>query len=100
MNRTKVVTIDSLPQDSVLDIMQIADSLISKTPGVCGGKARVSGTRIPVWGLENSRRRGLSEFQILQRYPSLSLDGLRAAWDYIALNQTEIEKQISENDQA
>ena len=94
------LTPSAITQDNGPYIMQVASSLISKTPGVCGGKACVSGTRIPAWGLENCRRRGLSEFQILKRYPSLSLDGLRAAWDYIGSNQREIEKQIRDNEKA
>jgi uncharacterized protein (DUF433 family) len=46
-------------------------SRIEKTPGIVGGDARIAGTRIPVWVLENYRRLGLSEARILENYPSL-----------------------------
>ena len=31
---------------------------ISKTPGMCGGAARITGTRIPVWTLVEYRKLG------------------------------------------
>ena len=34
---------------------------IESTAGVCGGDARIAGTRIPVWTLEHYRRLGLTE---------------------------------------
>jgi len=70
---------------------------IKKTKGICGGKARVAGTRIPVWGLENARRLGLSVAEILERYPAISERELLAAWEYAAVNAEEIGKQIREN---
>jgi Protein of unknown function (DUF433) len=38
---------------------------IEKTPGVCGGSACVSDTRITVWGLVKSQRIGYSEADLL-----------------------------------
>lgn len=75
----------------------IASTPIKKTKGVCGGNARLAGTRIPVWGLENARRLGLSVKEILQRYPAVSRDSLLAAWEYAAIHPAEIERQIREN---
>ncbi len=75
----------------------VARSPIEKSKGVCGGNARISGTRIPVWGLENARRLGLSVKEILRRYPAVSRDGLLAAWEYAAMHPAEIERQIREN---
>lgn len=73
---------------------------IEQTPDVCGGKACIAGTRIPVWGLERQRRRGLADMDILRRYPSLSFDDLEAAWDYVKRHQREIDKQIRDNEDA
>lgn len=57
---------------------------IEQTRGVCSGKARIAGTRIPAWGLENARRLGLTVEQILESCPSVSAEQLAAAWDYAA----------------
>ncbi len=43
---------------------------IECTPGVVGGDPRIVRTRIPVWVLEQARRLGSSEAEILSAYPS------------------------------
>ena len=61
--------------------------------------ACVHGTRIPVWVLDNCRRLGMPDAQILSTYPSLTPPDLEAAWDYVAANREEIEQAIRENEQ-
>ena len=72
---------------------------IEKTEGVCGGSARIANTRIPVWLLENARRQGVSEVELLQDYPSLTAQDLANAWAYIRSHQEEIEREITENEE-
>lgn len=72
---------------------------IEKTPGICGGSARIVRTRIPVWTLESFRRLGVSEWQILESYPSLNASDLIIAWAYVASNQSEIDEEIRKNNQ-
>ena len=57
---------------------------IESTPGVCGGDPRIAGTRIPVWTLEQYRRLGMTEAQILASYPGLRAADLVNAWAYVA----------------
>jgi uncharacterized protein (DUF433 family) len=73
---------------------------IIKTPGVCGGDARIKGTRLSVWGLEEWRRLGWSDARILDSYPQLKPDDLEAAWYYVAQHRDEIEEAIRENQEA
>lgn len=71
---------------------------IIATPGICGGSARVHGTRIPVWGLVVGRRVGRSDQNLLRAYPGLTAADLEAAWRYVDAHQEEIEAEICEND--
>ncbi len=71
---------------------------IEHTPGVAGGAACIVRTRIPVWVLENYRRLGWSEAQILHNYPTLRAADLANAWAYVAAHQAEIEQAIAENE--
>jgi uncharacterized protein (DUF433 family) len=71
---------------------------IDKTPGVCGGEARVMRTRIPVWTLEQARRLGVSEASLLASYPTLAAEDLGNAWNYARLHAAEIERAIAENE--
>lgn len=72
---------------------------IEKTEGVCGGSARIRQTRIPVWSLENARRQGVSEAELLQDYPQLTAQDLANAWSYTRSHQEEIEREIIENEE-
>ncbi len=70
---------------------------IESTPDVCGGDARIAGSRIPVWTLEQYRRLGLTEVQILAAFPTLRATDLVNAWSYVVRNPDEIDRQIREN---
>lgn len=70
---------------------------IQKTPGVCGGQARIRQTRIPVWTLVSFRQQGASDEELLRNYPGLSQQDLEAAWSYYAENAAEIERIIAED---
>jgi len=80
----------------------IGDSFpgIESTPGVCGGEPCIVRTRIPVWVLEQSRRQGISEAQLLQSYPTLRAEDLANAWAYVRAHREEIDGQIRENEEA
>jgi uncharacterized protein (DUF433 family) len=72
---------------------------IEKTEGICGGSARIRQTRIPVWSLENARRIGITEAELLQNFPNLTAKDLANAWSYVRLHQEEIEREIVENEE-
>lgn len=75
-----------------------AFSGIEKTPGICGGSARVSHTRIAIWLLERMRQLGMSDAAILKAYPYLSAVDLANAWVYASANHIEIEAEIRQNE--
>jgi uncharacterized protein (DUF433 family) len=65
--------------------------LIVTDPDVVGGQARVRGTRIPVSVILDCLAAGLSEDDILGQYPTLTVEGVRAAAAYgAALAREEI----------
>jgi uncharacterized protein (DUF433 family) len=73
---------------------------VEKTPGVCGGNARVAGHRIPVWLLVLKKKMGRSDADILADYPTLTADDLAACWAYYQKEPLEIEQLIWLNDTA
>ena len=73
---------------------------IESTPDVCGGDPCIAGTRIPVWVLEQLRRLGSSEVDLLQSYPTINAEDLANAWAYVRSHHAEIDMQISENENA
>ena len=73
---------------------------IDSTPGVCGGEPCIIRTRIPVWALEQSRRLGISEDELLRSYPTLRAEDLVNAWAYVRSHRVEIEDEIRANENA
>ena len=73
---------------------------IERTPGVCGGNPCIRQTRIPVWSLEQARRLGMTEGEILEDHPTLRAEDLVHAWAYVAAHRDEIDRQIRENEDA
>jgi uncharacterized protein (DUF433 family) len=73
---------------------------IEASPEVSGGEARIVRTRIPVWVLEQARRLGTSEADLLRSYPTLRADDLANAWAYVHSHRDEIEQEIRENEAA
>ena len=71
---------------------------IEKTTGVCGGATRIVRTSIPVRVLEQARRLGSSEVDILRCYPTLRAEDLAKAWSYVRRRRTEIERDIAEKE--
>jgi uncharacterized protein (DUF433 family) len=71
---------------------------IESRTGVCGGEPCIVRTRIPIWVLEQARRLGVNEAEILACYPTLRAEDLANAWAYVRSHREEIDKQIRENE--
>lgn len=67
---------------------------------VMGGDPCIVRTRIPVWLLEQYRRLGTSEADLLAGYPSLRAEDLVNAWAYARAHQDEIDRLIAEHESA
>lgn len=83
-------------------VAELAESYpgVESTPGVCGGEPCIVRTRIPVWVLEQMRRQGVSESDVLRSYPTLRAGDLVNAWAYVGGHLGEIDSQIRANEDA
>ncbi|NJL64493.1 MAG: DUF433 domain-containing protein [Methylacidiphilales bacterium] len=94
------------PNEKVQVIQLLAQSLgsnwqgIEKTPRVCGGEARITKTRIPVWVLVEAQRLGYSDSDLLISYPTITATDLANAWMYAKAHPDEIELAIERNEVA
>ncbi len=73
---------------------------IESIPRICGGEPCIVRTRIPVWILEQSRRQGVSEADLLRGHPTLRAEDLANAWAYVRAHRADIDRQIRENEEA
>ncbi len=71
---------------------------VESIPGVCGGEPCLVHSRIPVWLLEQARRLGTSEADLLRAYPTLRAQDLVNAWGYVRAHPEDIDRQIRANE--
>jgi uncharacterized protein (DUF433 family) len=85
---------------SVVRDLDDAHPGVESRPGVMGGSACIVRTRIPIWLLEQTRRLGASEAEILGAYPTLRAEDLVNAWSYVRLHAEEIAREIEQSESA
>ncbi len=64
---------------------------------VCGNNARIKGTRLSVWVLENASRLGYSDADLLEQYPFIGQAELDAARQYALVHRDQIDELIRRN---
>ena len=74
------------------------DSMLVRTPGVCGGPIRIDGTRITVHRIATLYRQGQTVEEIAQTYPDLSLGQIYATLAYYHANRDEIDSELARAD--
>jgi uncharacterized protein (DUF433 family) len=73
-------------------------SLISRTPGVQGGRPCVAGTRVRVQTIAVWSNQGSTPEEIAKKYGHLSLAQVHAALAYYHANKGEIDATLREDD--
>ncbi len=71
---------------------------VVKTPGVCGGRARIDGTRVRVYNVVALHKDGASDEKIREAYPDLTPAQIHAALAYYYDNREEIDAELAEDE--
>jgi uncharacterized protein (DUF433 family) len=71
---------------------------VIKTPDVCGGRARIEGTRIRVYNVVFLHKEGASDEKIREAYPGLTPAQIHAALAYYYDNRDEIDAELAEDE--
>jgi uncharacterized protein (DUF433 family) len=74
------------------------EEMLVETPGICGGKLRINGTRITVERVAAMTEQGYSAQQILESYDHLSLAQVYAALAYYHANREEVDANLAANE--
>lgn len=70
-------------------------TLITRTPGVLGGRPRIEGTRVSVQRVAAWYKMGLNAEEIIERMGNLTLAQMYAALTYYHANPEEIEAYLA-----
>jgi uncharacterized protein (DUF433 family) len=72
------------------------DSMLTSSPGVCGGRLRIDGTRVTVLQIVTLYKRGETPEEISLNFPHVTLAQVHAALAYYHANQAEVEQELAE----
>ncbi len=72
------------------------DTMLIRSPNICGGRLRIDGTRITVDRIATLYKQGLTAEDIAQTYPHLSLSQVYTALAYYHANREEIEAVLAD----
>ncbi|MEB3336025.1 MAG: DUF433 domain-containing protein [Leptolyngbyaceae bacterium] len=74
-------------------------TLIARTPGTCGGRPRIVGSRITVQYVMNAIKAGITPEEILEDKPHLTLGGIYAALAYYYANKESLDAEFAAYDE-
>ena len=70
------------------------DTLLSRSPDVCGGRIRIDGTRVTVHQVVTCYQQGLTAEEIADQYSHINLAQIYAALSYYHANREEIDREL------
>ncbi|GAB4285203.1 MAG: hypothetical protein Fur0025_16600 [Oscillatoriaceae cyanobacterium] len=70
-------------------------TLIVSTPGTCGGRPRIAGTRMSVEAIAIYSNSGMKPEEMVTEYPHLNLAQVHAALAYYYANKEQIDADIA-----
>jgi uncharacterized protein (DUF433 family) len=74
------------------------DTLLVRTPGVCGGRLHIDGTRVTVLQIVTLYKRGESPEEIGQNFPQLNLSQVYAALAYYHAHRAEVDQELADEE--
>lgn len=83
---------------NILRLESDTDVLVAKQADICGGDARIVGTRVPIWAIIKYVQLGLSDEGIVENFPTLTKYDLEIARKYYKGHRAEIDQQIKMQD--
>ena len=73
-------------------------SLITRSPGICGGRPRIAGSGVSVRRIVGWYKSGLSPEEIADQYGHLTLAQVYAALAYYHANRDDIEADLTQEE--
>jgi uncharacterized protein (DUF433 family) len=88
-------TIKARFSKQIMQTLTDIGTLIVRTPGTCGGRPRIAGTRITVQYIVTEIMAGMTPEEILENKPHLTLGGIYAAIAYYYANKEVLDAEFA-----
>lgn len=72
-------------------------TLVTRTPGVVGGRPCLKGTRMPILQIAACYQEGMSPEQMQEQYEHLDLARIYAGYTYYLANKAAIDAELKED---
>ena len=95
LNCRSIGTLPAMGSEDTSSAVQL-DTLLVRTPGVCGRRLRVAGTRVTVNQIVTQYKRGETPEEVVQHFPHVLLGQIYAALAYYHSNQSQVEKELAD----
>ncbi len=72
----------------------VLDTTLVRTPGICGGRLRIDGTRMTVNQIVTLSKQGLTAPQIIEHYPQRTLSEIYTVLAWYHAHQPEFDQEL------
>ena len=74
----------------------VLDTTLVRTPGICGGRLRIDGTRMTVNQIVTLYKQGLTAPQIIERYPQRTLSEIYTVLAWYHAHEAEFDQELAQ----
>ena len=74
----------------------VLETTLVRTPGICGGRLRIDGTRMTVNQIVTLHKQGLTAAQIVERYPQRTLSEIYTVLAWYYAHQDEFDRELAQ----
>jgi uncharacterized protein (DUF433 family) len=74
----------------------ILETNLVRTPGICGGRLRIDGTRMTVNQIVALHHQGLSADEIVEQYPHRTLSEIYSVLAWYHAHKSEFDKELAD----
>jgi len=78
----------------------VLETNLVRTPGICGGRLRIDGTRMTVNQIVTLHNQGLSAEQIVEQYPHRTLAEIYAVLAWYHAHKAEFDRELADEGEA
>ena len=74
----------------------VLDTTLVRTPGICGGRLRIDGTRMTVNQIVTLYKQGLTAPQIVEHYPQRTLREIYTVLAWYHTHEAEFDQELAQ----
>ena len=95
MSRRSMVEWGSVTRLRIADMATVLETNLVRTPGICGGRLRIDGTRMTVNQIITMHKQGLSVEDIVEAYPQRTLSEIYTVLAWYYAHKDDVDRELA-----